>query len=63
MLRNTHDEQQLSKTAVGIIMLPAKKSIDIQGIKVSNLTEKELELAIRVNKKLEELGINLIDKG
>lgn len=62
MLRNTDDEQQPSKTAVGTIMLPAKKSIDIQGIRVSNLTERELELAMRINKKLEELGISLITK-
>ena len=61
ILRNTQEEQDCEKAAVGNIVLPPKKSINIQGILVTNLTEKELELGMRVEKKLEELAIGIID--
>lgn len=60
MLQNTSEEQECEKAAVGTMVLPPKKTINIQGIRVTNLTEKELELSMRVNKKLEELAIDII---
>jgi len=60
ILKNTDEEQNCEKAAVGTIMLPPKKSINIQGIQVTNLTEKELEISMRVNKKLEEIAVGLI---
>ena len=61
MLKSTLREQNCEKAAVGTIMLPPKKGINVQGIHVTNLTEKELEISMRINKKLEELAIGIID--
>lgn len=57
MFKNTYEEQKMERIAVGTVVLPPKKSISIQGIQVTNLTEKELEISIRVNEKLEELAV------
>ena len=54
-------EQNCGKAAVGTIVLPPKNGINLQGINVTNLTEKELELSVRINKKLEELAISIVD--
>lgn len=49
------------KAAVGTIVLPPKKSLRIQGIQVTNLTEEELELDVRlINEKIEELAISTL---
>ncbi len=48
------------KAAVGTLVLPAEKSVNIQGLQVTNLTGRELELSLRVNEKLEELAVSLI---
>lgn len=61
MLENSYNEQKGEKAAIGTVVLPPKKSINIQGIQVANLTEKELEINIRVNKKLKELAIGMLN--
>jgi len=61
MFKNTYEKQTKEKTAVGTIVLPPKKSLTIQGVYVTNLTEKELEISMRVNEKLEEFAIDIID--
>ena len=49
------------KAAVGTIILPPKKSLKIQDIQVTNLTDEELELDVRlINEKIEELAINTL---
>lgn len=59
MLRSSNKEDH-ERMAVGTIVLPPKKSIDIQNIQITNLTEKELELGVRINKKLKELAIGML---
>jgi len=61
MFKNVYEEQVLEKAAVGTVVLPPKKSLTIQGVYVTNLTEKELEISMRVNEKLEEFAIGMID--
>jgi hypothetical protein len=61
MFKNIYEEQVLEKAAVGTIVLPPKKSLIIQGVYVTNLTEKELEISMRVNDKIEEFAIGMID--
>lgn len=54
-------EQSSEKLAVGTIVLPPKKSLEIQGIQVTNLTDKELEIGVRVDEKLRELAVAILD--
>lgn len=60
ILKNTL-KQDCEKATIGTIVLPPKNGVNVQGIHVTNLTEKELELSLRINKKLEELAIGIID--
>ncbi|UCE95189.1 MAG: hypothetical protein JSV51_05490 [Candidatus Bathyarchaeota archaeon] len=61
ILRNTSEGQKRRRATVGSFVLPAKRSVDIQGIHVTNLTENELELSMRVDEKLAELAIGMIE--
>lgn len=61
MLKNAGEEQNCEKVAVGTIVIPSKKRVSIQGIQLTNLTEKELEVCMRINKELEELAISIIE--
>jgi len=61
LLQNIFEKLKYEKATMGTIVLPPKKSVCIQGIQVTNLTDKELELSMRVNKKLEELALGAVD--
>jgi hypothetical protein len=61
ILKNTSNEPESEIAAVGTVVLPPKKNVEIQGIQLTNLTEKELEINIRVNKNLKELAIDTIE--
>ncbi len=61
MFTKNEREEKLERTAVGTIILPPKRSIEIQNIQITNLTKKELELGVRVNKKLKELAIGMLE--
>lgn len=60
ILKDADKEQQIGKSAIGSIVIPSKKSVTLQGIRVTNLTEKDLEISMRVNEKLEELAISIV---
>jgi len=62
MLKNVYREQACEKASIGIVALPPKTSINIQGIEVTNLTDEELEINMRISKKLQELAIGIIEK-
>jgi len=61
MLGKPNEEQKSGKAAVGTIVLPPKKNIEIQGIQLTNLTEKEIEISMRINENLEELAIDIVE--
>jgi len=62
ILKRPSEEQKYGgKAAVGTVLLPPKKNIKIQGIQLTNLTEKEIEISMRINKNLEELAIDIIE--
>jgi hypothetical protein len=48
------------KQAVGTIMVPPEKSVRLQCITVTNLTDTALELDVRINRELKEITINKI---
>lgn len=49
---------QQGNTAVGTIIIPPQKTLIIQCTRISNLTDTNLELEIRIDKKLSEIAIN-----
>ncbi len=57
LLKKQLEERKSGKAAVGTFVLPPESSLNVQGIKITNLTEEELELSVRVDRKLEELAI------
>jgi len=61
MLKQHGEERESGKAAVGTVVLPPKKNIEIQGIQLTNLTEKEIEISMRINKNLEELAIDIVE--
>lgn len=60
LLENTENEEGTPAAALGTIILPPRKTISLQNIKITNLTEDELELGLRANNGLEELAIGTI---
>ncbi len=46
--------------AIGTILIPPQKTLTIQYTRVTNLTDTNLELEIRINKKIHEIAINKI---
>lgn len=56
-----HDAaQELGKTAIGTVIIPPEKTIVIQNARITNLTEKSLELELRIDTKLREIAINTV---
>jgi len=51
----------LENTAVGTIIVPPQKTITIQNTHITNLTDKSLELEIRVDRELKEIAIGKIE--
>ena len=50
------------KVALGTIILPPESNITIQNTVISNFTEDDLEIGVRIDKKLKELAISRITK-
>jgi len=48
------------KPTVGTVIIPSKKSLSIQNLQISNITDKDLELLLRICNKSLELAISRI---
>lgn len=55
------EEQVNCKPAVGTVIIPPRESIRIQDVHITNVTSLDVELWIKVCKKLMELAISKID--
>ena len=55
----TTEEKPTHKPAIGSIILPAKETITIQDIEVTNITDTNLELLIKTCKKQTKLAIKI----
>ena len=54
-------EVEEGKVTLGSIILPPEGNINIQNTIISNFTEKDLELCVRIDKKLLELAISKVE--
>jgi len=64
-IRNLLANQKFSeeeKVALGTIILPPKANITIQDTVISNFTEDDLEIGVRINQKLKEVSISKISE-
>ncbi len=59
LLKHRDEDQASERVAVGTVVLPPMKNVEIQGIQLTNLTEKELEVNVRLTKNL-EFAIDMI---
>lgn len=53
-------ETKTETQTVGTIIIPPQQTLTIQCTRITNLTDINLELEIRINKKLHEIAINKI---
>ena len=53
-------ELEEGKVAVGSIILPPEGNVTIQDTVISNFTDNNLELGLRIDKKLRELAISKV---
>jgi len=53
-----NEEEAEHKPTVGTVIIPSKESVKIQNVRITNVTEKEVELWVRVCKKLMEIAIS-----
>jgi len=64
-IRNLLANQEFNeeeKVALGTIILPPKANVTIQDTVISNFTEDDLEIGVRINQKLKEVSISKISK-
>jgi len=52
-----YNEPVKQKQAIGTIIIPSEKTVNLQGIKVTNLIDTALELNFRIDKELKEITI------
>jgi hypothetical protein len=55
---NSETTAQHENTAVGTIIIPPQKTLIIQCTRITNLTDINLELEVRIDKKISEIAIN-----
>jgi hypothetical protein len=55
--KETNQETQTATTAVGTIIMPPKQTLIIQCTRITNLTDNNLELEVRINKKIQQQHI------
>jgi hypothetical protein len=60
LLINQKETQAKPETALGTIIIPPQKTLVIQYTRITNLTDINLELEIRINKRIREIAINKI---
>lgn len=60
LLSNEETEENEHKPTIGTIIIPSKTAITIQNILISNTTEKDLELLLRICKESLEFSISRI---
>lgn len=55
------DETELLKprSTMATFMIPGKTSVSVQSTRISNLTNMELEITLRINNRIREVAINL----
>jgi hypothetical protein len=55
------DENALSepRTTMANLIIPSKTSVVVQSTRISNLTQIELEVLLRINNRIKEIAINL----
>ena len=58
--KETNSETKQGTTAIGTIIIPPQKTLIIQCTRITNLTDTNLELEIRMNKRIREIAINKI---
>jgi len=58
--KETNSETKQGTTAIGTIITPPQKTLVIQCTTITNLTDTNLELEIRMNKRIREIAINKI---
>jgi len=54
-------QEEEEKMALGTIIIPKEHTIIVQNTRISNLTEEELELEIKMDKKIKEIAIRKLD--
>lgn len=55
-----YDGPVQQEQAMGTVIIPPEKTVNLQGIKVTNLTDIALELNFRIDRELEEITIDKI---
>jgi len=58
VLSEADEEEAEHKPTVGTVIIPSQESVTIQNVRITNVTEKEVELWIKVCKKLTEIAIS-----
>ena len=58
LLSEASEEEAEHKPTVGTVIIPSQESVTIQNVRITNVTQKEVELWIRICKKLIEIAIS-----
>jgi hypothetical protein len=59
---NTGTEGGSEKTAVGTVVLPPKRAVTVQGVQMTNLLKKEIEISMKLNARIREIAISDVER-
>jgi hypothetical protein len=62
LLDNTDPEGKSEKTAVGTVVLPPERTVTVQGVQMTNLLKKEIEISMKLNAKVKEIAISDVER-
>ena len=62
LLENTDTEGKRHKTAVGTVALPPNGTVTVQGVQMTNLLKKEIEINMRLDARIREIAISDVER-
>jgi hypothetical protein len=62
LLENTDTEGRSKRAAVGTVVLPPESAVSIQGVQLTNLLEKEIEISVKLNTRVRAIAIGVVEK-
>ena len=62
LLENTDTDGRSEKAAVGTVVLPPERTVSIQGVQMTNLLEKEIEISVKLNARVRAIAIGVVEK-
>ena len=62
LLENTDTERRSEKAAVGTVVLLPERTVIVQGVLMTNLLKKKIEISMKLNARVKEIAIGDVER-